>query len=75
MTDVIKGKSIKTAQDYINGFSKVITNGEPSEGLPTRLQAFAGVHNFPVRVKCAILPWRILEAVIKKIEHLKNNNS
>jgi nitrogen fixation NifU-like protein len=30
-----------------------------------KLCAFAGVHHFPMRVKCAILPWHALIAGLK----------
>ena len=30
-----------------------------------KLAAFAGVREFPVRVKCATLPWHTLQAAIK----------
>jgi nitrogen fixation NifU-like protein len=30
-----------------------------------KLAAFAGVHAFPIRVKCATLPWHTLRAALE----------
>ena len=45
-------------------FHKMVT-GEGSGGDLGKLEAFAGVGEFPVRVKCATLAWHRLRAAIQ----------
>lgn len=40
---------------------------KPAQDLG-KLQALAGVHEFPVRVKCAALCWRTLQAAIDRVQ-------
>ena len=68
MTTAIAGKSIGEAQTLKDHFIHLLTGGSVSE--PTRvavgkLRIFEGVKQFPVRVKCATLIWRALEAALK----------
>jgi nitrogen fixation NifU-like protein len=72
MTDMLKGKSAQDARSLWDYF-KALTMGnafpeEDKEKLDEddvdRLQALAGVKHYPVRVKCATLAWRTLEAAL-----------
>ena len=57
LTDALKGKTkaeVKTLFDKVH--QMVMTGGVDAEDLG-KLAVFAGVHKFPARVKCAILPW------------------
>ena len=63
MTDNVKGKSVAEADELFQRFHRLVTSppGVPVEDLGA-LSTLAGVRQFPVRVKCATLPWRTLQA-------------
>jgi nitrogen fixation NifU-like protein len=42
----------------------MVTTGK-SNGDLGKLAVFAGVHKFPARVKCAILPWHAAVAAVE----------
>ena len=67
MTDAIKGHSVDEANALFDRFHQMITTpfDRPvdEEGLG-KLAAFAGVREFPVRVKCASLAWHTLKAAL-----------
>jgi nitrogen fixation NifU-like protein len=67
MTDAIKGHSVAEANALFDRFHRMITSpfDRPvdEEGLG-KLAAFAGVREFPVRVKCASLAWHTLKAAL-----------
>lgn len=65
MTDAIKGMAVEEVQALFDAFHALVT-GEGTEVPPDqpKLAAFAGVRRFPVRVKCAMLPWRTLESAL-----------
>ena len=42
-----------------------IPKGKLNEGEMGKLAVFAGVHKFPARVKCAILPWHAVVAAME----------
>jgi nitrogen fixation NifU-like protein len=68
MTDAVKGKSKAQAHQLFEKFHKMVT-GRPGEAVDTqalgKLAVLSGVCEFPVRVKCASLPWHTLEAAIE----------
>ncbi len=66
MTQALKGKTTEEAEALFNKFHHVVTgkNGAQSEDLG-KLAAFAGVSEFPVRVKCATLAWHALHAALQ----------
>jgi nitrogen fixation NifU-like protein len=43
----------------------LVTTGDTGGGNLGKLAVFAGVHKFPSRVKCAILPWHALLAALE----------
>jgi nitrogen fixation protein NifU and related proteins len=63
MTDSVKGKTLEEADVLFKRFHQMITRepDEPVDGLG-KLSVFAGVRQFPVRVKCATLPWHTFRA-------------
>ncbi len=65
MTEAVKGKTLEEAEDLFRGFQSMVTNTEdaPHEDLGN-LEVFASVKDFPVRIKCAILPWHALHAAL-----------
>ncbi|UCE02869.1 MAG: SUF system NifU family Fe-S cluster assembly protein [Candidatus Latescibacterota bacterium] len=65
LTDAIKGKSRAEVEELIAAFLDMLTAESPPD--PERLGKLAvlsGVRDFPVRVKCATLSWRTLEAAL-----------
>lgn len=71
MTEALKGKTLTEAQPLFERFHAMLTSPmdhEPDIELLDKLAVFSGVREFPVRVKCATLPWHTLQAAIKN-EH------
>ncbi|MFN2531821.1 MAG: Fe-S cluster assembly sulfur transfer protein SufU [Pyrinomonadaceae bacterium] len=67
MTQAVKGKSKKLVEELFTEFHKMVTgelNEEEQENSLGNLRIFAGVREFPVRVKCATLPWHTLHAAL-----------
>jgi nitrogen fixation NifU-like protein len=62
MTGHLKGKTTLEARQYFNQYQTLVTTGKAEEEALGKLCAFAGVHRFPMRVKCAILPWHAMLA-------------
>jgi nitrogen fixation protein NifU and related proteins len=61
MTTVVKGKTIAEASKVFESFHRMVTgHGGPVDDLPAKLAVFAGVREFPARVKCASLAWHAL---------------
>jgi nitrogen fixation protein NifU and related proteins len=66
MTQSLKGKSREEAAKIFENFHNLVTgqdNGD-RESLG-KLAVFAGVSEFPVRVKCATLAWHTLQAALE----------
>ena len=65
MTDAVKGKSIAEARALFEQFHEMITSepGTPAADLG-KLSVFAGVRDFPTRVKCASLAWHTMKAAV-----------
>lgn len=64
MTGELKGKSAEDARKYFARYHAMVTTGAADEESMGKLCAFAGVHHFPMRVKCAILPWHAMLAAL-----------
>jgi len=66
MTQALKGKRTEEAEELFQKFHQVVTgkNGTESHDLG-KLEAFAGVSEYPVRVKCATLAWHALRAALQ----------
>ncbi len=56
MTTQLKGKTAAEAENLYEQFKDIVTTGQPPEEI-SDLAAFAGVHAFPARIKCATLGW------------------
>ena len=73
MTQAVKGKSKEQAENLFNEFHSMVTGELNEETEPNslgNLKIFAGVREFPVRVKCATLPWHTLHAALNKQEQV-----
>jgi len=68
MTQSVKGKTRVEAERLFNQFHKLVTDQSPANGNRAelgKLAVFAGVSEFPVRVKCATLAWHTLHAAMQ----------
>lgn len=72
MTEAIVGKSLPEAYEIINTFKDMMLNKTNEEiELPEELEdleALQGVRKYPVRIKCALLPWNTLIEGIETVE-------
>jgi nitrogen fixation NifU-like protein len=71
MTEAVKGKSVADATRIIERFQQMVTTqpADPVTGLG-KLEAFAGVRQFPVRVKCATLAWHTLKSALNNTDEV-----
>ena|SRR5436309_1747004 len=68
MTQAVKGKSKEEAETLFHEFQRMVRgemDQEAEENHLGRLKIFAGVREFPARVKCASLSWHTLNAALK----------
>jgi nitrogen fixation NifU-like protein len=68
MTAAVKGKTRSEAEDLFDRFHRLVTgtlNPADTQSLG-KLAAFAGVAEFPVRIKCASLSWHALRAALNQ---------
>jgi nitrogen fixation NifU-like protein len=64
LTTAVKGKSVAEVKSLFAQVHDMVTTGR-SNGDLGKLAVFAGVHKFPARVKCAILPWHAAVAAVE----------
>ena len=64
MTTQIKGKTAAEASGIYERFHDIVTSGREPEEI-SDLAAFAGVHAFPARIKCATLGWHAAFSALK----------
>jgi nitrogen fixation NifU-like protein len=68
MSEAVKGRPVDEAEATFRRFHRLLT----AERLPDdvgdlgKLEVFAGVREFPIRVKCATLPWHTLHAALER---------
>lgn len=69
MTDCLKGCPVKDACALFERFHRMVTT-PPDVAVEDlgKLSAFAGVREFPVRVKCASLPWHTFKAALNQAQ-------
>ena len=68
MTQTVKGKTKEEAEKLFEEFHSMVTGGldvESEENHLGKLKIFAGVIEFPARVKCASLSWHTLNAALR----------
>jgi len=68
MTDNVTGKTLEEAEEMFRRFHEMVTS--PPETMPAteklgKLSVFAGVREYPVRIKCASLAWHTLRAAVE----------
>jgi len=69
MTEAVKGRTTQEAEALFERFHALIT-ASPDQAAASlspelgKLAAFSGVCEFPIRVKCASLPWHTLKRAL-----------
>jgi nitrogen fixation NifU-like protein len=69
LTESLKGKTRAQAEALFNKFHQMVTGDPLNRPLPAdlgKLEVFAGVREFPMRVKCATLAWHTLNAALRE---------
>ncbi|HEY2866070.1 MAG TPA: SUF system NifU family Fe-S cluster assembly protein [Pyrinomonadaceae bacterium] len=67
MTQAVKGRTSEEVGELFDEFTKMVRgemDEESEENRLGRLRVFAGVREFPARVKCASLSWHTLNAAL-----------
>jgi nitrogen fixation NifU-like protein len=68
MTQAVKGRTREEAQTLFDEFHRMVLGELDEEAEPNhlgRLKIFAGVRDYPARVKCASLPWHTMHAALE----------
>lgn len=69
MTESVKGKPVAEVEKLFEKFHHMLTGSSEIDAEAYdelgKLAVFSGVKEFPVRVKCATLPWHTLDAALK----------
>jgi nitrogen fixation NifU-like protein len=69
MTAAVKGKTKEEAEAMFDEFHRMVKgdlDAESEQNHLGRLKIFAGVREYPARVKCASLSWHTLRAAIEQ---------
>ena len=69
MTQAVKGKSRAEVDRLFTQFHELVTGKLKPDASEARamgeMAAFSGVSRFPVRVKCASMPWHTLQSALR----------
>jgi len=65
MTETIKGDGLSTAIRRFERFRCLLQGSDNNVTESDDLSAFKGVRKFPVRIKCALLPWHALRQCLE----------
>lgn len=68
LTETLKGKTAGEAKRIFQKFHDLVTVGEAERSIDAdlgKLEVFAGVREYPMRVKCATLAWHTLTAALE----------
>jgi nitrogen fixation protein NifU and related proteins len=64
MTEALKGRTVTEARALFETFHDLLTTGAAEGAELGKLAVFAGVREYPMRVKCATLPWHTFKAAL-----------
>ncbi|TYB95748.1 MAG: SUF system NifU family Fe-S cluster assembly protein [Kosmotoga sp.] len=65
MTEILKGKNLKQANDIIDSFIRMLKDETYSSEILGDAVIFESVKQFPVRIKCASLAWHTAKEIIE----------
>jgi nitrogen fixation NifU-like protein len=70
MTELLQGKTLAETQALSQNLHRQVTgNAGDGNPVPEEIRALSGVHEFPVRVKCATLAWHTLQAALDNVSN------
>ncbi len=72
MSAMIEGKTTHQIEEMIEGFRQIMQGAPSAPGMPLEtadedVVALYGIKRFPVRIKCALLPWTTLKKGMEAI--------
>ncbi len=74
MTEILRGKTVDEALHIFEQFHHLLTeDGDAADEDLGKLTVFAGVKEFPSRVKCATLAWHTLHAALENTRAMANS--
>lgn len=65
MTTLVKGKTNTEALKLFDNFHDLLTSTENTSECRAELAVFAGVKEFPSRIKCATLAWHAMREALR----------
>jgi nitrogen fixation NifU-like protein len=66
MTEAVAGKTVEEAERLIKEFRSMMAGeADPSEDELGDLVALKGVVRYPIRIKCAVLAWDVLQEALQ----------
>lgn len=79
MSEAVMGQSVEDASKTVEAFKTMMLEKRKEDvSLPEgmeELEALQGVKKYPVRIKCALLPWNSLMQALKDAKDGANGNS
>ena len=72
MTEGVKGRTLDEVRGLFDRFHRLVTDqgAAADEAELGKLAVFAGVRDYPARVKCAILAWHTLRAAVNDLHEV-----
>ncbi len=67
LTEHVAGRTVDEARALAHAFEEMLVGGAPPGPELGDLEAFQGVARFPIRVKCAMLGWKVLEDALAQV--------
>ena len=64
MTQALKGKTLDAARRLAATFEETVRTGKADDASLGELAVFSVVRRFPMRSKCALLPWQAFTAAL-----------
>lgn len=68
MTEEIEGKTLSEVSQKVESFRSFIQGESEGNEFSEDVQSLSGVSRFPVRIKCALLPWMSLKDALQKLK-------
>lgn len=68
MTEEVIGRPVVEVNEVVQGFRALMKGEECPLAVEGDLESLVGVRNFPVRIKCALLPWTTLNDALKQVK-------
>ena len=72
MTEGVKGRTLDEVRGLFDRFHRLVTDqaAAADDAELGKLAVFAGVRDYPARVKCAILAWHTLRAAVDDLHEV-----